>query len=195
MKSDPFSSLSCTWHIIALSSVNAWTYKTHILIQKRYILSMHNRKKSLHHSLSTREQCLNLRYATGANASSEWTIVSISFLMQNRWVVLNIHSWEKTYTTMRFLKSGQSRVKVSYSPPSPQIWHWYFSFCHITMSVYMNNRYEEGITNSHSSGYISPIVFPKWDAFKPMAATLTRMACTPESAISFNNSFWSRSQR
>lgn len=33
-----------------------------------------------------------------------------------------------TYTTILFLNSGQSRVKVSYSPPSPQIFKPNFSF-------------------------------------------------------------------
>ena len=33
------------------------------------------------------------------------------------------------------------------------------------------------------------MVLPKCDAFKPIAATLTKIACTPLSAISANNSF------
>ena len=35
----------------------------------------------------------------------------------------------KTHKLMRCLKSGQSTVKVSYSPPSPQMCSSYWAFC------------------------------------------------------------------
>ena len=41
--------------------------------------------------------------------------------------LFNCTQLTSTYITIFFLKRGQSRVKVSYSPPSPHIWTPYFS--------------------------------------------------------------------
>lgn len=36
---------------------------------------------------------------------------------------------DHTYMTIVLINNGQSRVNVSYSPPSPHIFNPYFSFC------------------------------------------------------------------
>ena len=57
--------------------------------------------------LGSRCQARGTRRMTGASISLEWTMTCVEAV-------------EETYKTTRRLKRGQSMVKVSYSPPSPQ---------------------------------------------------------------------------
>ncbi len=93
------------------------------------------------------------RYPTGAKASAEWMTVSIESLkhtmMHNHLFFLFTHTLLThtgvvfaTYITIFFLKSGQSMVKVSYSPPSPQIWTPYFSeSCHKQSHIHITGTH------------------------------------------------------
>lgn len=84
-------------------------------------------------SLSSRWQASMTRNATGANASSEWSTTREESLFGTQATGLATRKARvnglASYMTMRFLKSGQSSVKVSYSPPSPQTFIWNLSFC------------------------------------------------------------------
>jgi hypothetical protein len=60
------------------------------------------------------------RNATVAKSLSEWMTVSVSILGNGQHDGYII-TYRATHSVMRRLKSGQSRVNVSYSPPSPQM--------------------------------------------------------------------------
>lgn len=65
---------------------------------------------------------------------SETTVVVLSLPRRaRRQLALGLRSGrliETTHRRTRRLKSGQSTVKVSYSPPSPQTCRSYIAFCH-----------------------------------------------------------------
>lgn len=85
---------------------------------------------------------------------------------------------QSTYTMILFRNSGQSKVNVSYSPPSPHIFNPYFS-C-------IFNKW----------GCISRNDFPKCrSGYNPKLATFIIIAWTLQSIISCSKSFWSRRQR
>lgn len=87
-------------------------------------------------SFSCKWTFVNLRYPTGAISSLEFTIVSYSSLRhKTKWNKKNlfrlyIHKNGNilTYITILLANKGQSKVNVSYSPPSPHIFTPYFSF-------------------------------------------------------------------
>lgn len=58
-----------------------------------------------------------------------------------------------SYITILILNSGQSNVKDSYSPPSPQTFSWYFSF-----------SWRKTLCSCERD-------FPRWDGLSPSAAT------------------------
>lgn len=52
----------------------------------------------------------------------------ICFKCVGQYHILLYRCYTGTYNTILFLNRGQSRVKVSYSPPSPHTFSWYLSF-------------------------------------------------------------------
>jgi hypothetical protein len=89
---------------------------------------------------------------------------------------------------MRRLKSGQSSVNVSYSPPSPHICEPYKVFYDSRSDHHQEMIKETPPTNVTNVLCISDRVFPRCLVVSPIPATLMRTACIPAAIISDRSS-------
>ena len=93
-----------------------------------------------------------------------------------------------SYSLIRFLNKEQSNVKVSYSPPSPQICDPYSEFYPKSAGLWARDVSHKNRTSSTSVGCISVSVFPKCFSVRPIPATFIIMATKPASIISCKSS-------